>query len=319
MALSYALRSSLTGIRQRIEPAVRRAIFGTEPSWTRAANVRPWFDADDGERAAGGDELLRKWARDGYVVVDDCIAPADIDEMLAPLDQLWTTDTAIPHLELLGLRESPGGELFNLPHPAVVAMDPERRGRIRAASDWRIHGFHYVNAAARRIFWNRTLRDVASRIFRRRARPIAAINFMAGSQQALHQDMAVFHIWPQNWLMGAWIACEDVSAESGPLILHPGSHRAPFFPGFTAYPQTNLRTADDAVATAYQTYVDDVARAFPAKPFLARKGQVLFWHGMLIHGGAAITRPGATRKSMVLHYTVRGADRMREVHGPFRW
>ena len=66
---------------------------------------------------------------------------------------------------------------------------------------------------------------------------------MTGSEQALHQDMAVFHIWPCNFLIGAWIACEDVAEGSGPLVLYPGSHRAPFFPGFTQYPQTNLRTA----------------------------------------------------------------------------
>ena len=46
---------------------------------------------------------------------------------------------------------------------------------------------------------------------------------------------------------------------------------------------------------------------------------MLFWHGMLLHGGAPVLRRGISRKSMVLHYTVRGADRAREVRGPFNW
>jgi hypothetical protein len=91
------------------------------------------------------------------------------------------------------------------------------------------------------------------------------------------------------------------------------------FPGFTDYPQTNLRTADDATAAGYQTWVDDAATRFERYEFCARKGQVLLWHGMLIHGGAPIRRRGTSRKSLVLHYSVRGADRAREVHGPFRW
>ena len=142
---------------------------------------------------------------------------------------------------------------------------------------------------------------------------------MTGSEQALHQDMAVFHIYPHNYLMGAWIACEDIAPESGPLVFYPGSHRAPFFPGFTDYPQTNLRTADDPMTRAYQDYVDGIARRFERREFWARKGQVLFWHGMLIHGGAAVARRGVSRKSMLLHYSVRGADVAREVQGPFNW
>ncbi len=73
------------------------------------------------------------------------------------------------------------------------------------------------------------------------------------------------------------------------------------------------------LAAAYEAYVDDVASRYPREEFIARKGQVLFWHGMLVHGGAPVLRPGSTRKSMVLHYTVRGADRAKEVRGPVRW
>ena len=115
------------------------------------------------------------------------------------------------------------------------------------------------------------------------------------------------------------IACEDVTTDSGPLVIYPGSHRAGLFPRFDDYPQTNLRTANDAVSAAYQTWVDELATRFPRKEFLARKGDILLWHGMLIHGGVPVARRGTTRKSFVLHYTVRGADRAREVRGPFNW
>ena len=142
---------------------------------------------------------------------------------------------------------------------------------------------------------------------------------MTGSEQALHQDMAVFHIFPHDYLVGAWIACEEIRPESGPLVVYPGSHRCGMFPGFTDYPQTNLRTADAATSAAYQTWVDDVAVRHPRHEFLAHKGEVLLWHGMLVHGGAPVGRRGVSRKSMVLHYTVRGADRGREVRGPFNW
>jgi ectoine hydroxylase-related dioxygenase (phytanoyl-CoA dioxygenase family) len=285
----------------------------------------PWFDRPDALerlwRVRAGEDvgLLERWVRDGYVIVDDAVDTRDVDAMVADLDGIWDAAEPIPNLELLSLREEPGGEARNVLHRDLLRLDPERRRRIRESSDWRIHGFHYLNPHANRIYHGRRLRELASRILGRRARTIAAINFMAGSQQALHQDMAVFHIFPHNYLVGAWIACEDIAPESGPLVLYPGSHRAPFFPGFTDYPQTNLRTADYETGRRYQAYVDDLATRYERHEFRARKGQVLFWHGMLIHGGAPIARRGLSRRSMVLHYSVRGADRGREVHGPFNW
>jgi hypothetical protein len=239
--------------------------------------------------------------------------------MVATLDGLWTAAAPIAHLTLLDLRDGPDAPSRNLSHAEVLALDPAQRARLRAASDWRIHGFHYVNPAARRVFGSPRLRALASRLFGRRARPFAVINFMKGSRQHLHQDMGVFHIYPHNYLIGAWIACENIAPDSGPLVLYSGSHRAPFFPGFGDYPQTNLRTATPELADEYERYVEDVARRHPRHEFVARKGQVLLWHGMLVHGGAPVMREGASRKSMVIHYTVRGADRAKEVRGPVRW
>jgi phytanoyl-CoA hydroxylase len=320
--LPYGLVSRLSRLRHRVEPTVRRALGRTAPSWTREPNVLPWLDrADALDRIADDPDapLLRRWIEDGYVVVDDVVDRADIDAMVTMLDGLWDAPTPIPHLVLLDLREGPGEPARAVPHAEVLGWDRSRRERVRTASDWRIHGLHYLDAAARRIFSSRGLRDLAGRLFGRRARPFAAINFMKGSRQHLHQDMGVFHIYPHNYLLGAWIACEDIAADSGPLVLYPGSHRAPFFPGFADYPQTNLRTADERLAAAYEAYVEEVANRFPRHEFLARRGQVLLWHGMLVHGGAPVERPGATRKSMVLHYSVRGADRAKEVRGPVRW
>ena len=57
--------------------------------------------------------------------------------------------------------------------------------------------------------------------------------FSKGTEQGLHQDTCVFHVFPRNFMMGIWIACEDIKLESGPLEYYPGSHRAPFFPEFT--------------------------------------------------------------------------------------
>jgi hypothetical protein len=324
--LPYAARTRLVEARGRMERAVRTLLHGSTPSWHRRPNRVPWFDAPDAldevpRHAADATEraYFTQWVRDGYFVASSLVPTVDIDAMIGVLDGLWEAPAPIANLTLLDLRESPDDPPRARTHADLLALRPETRARLRAASDWRIHGFHYVDAAAARLFHHQGLRALVSRLLGRRARPFAAINFMSGSQQHVHQDMAVFHIYPHDYLVGAWIACEDITPESGPLVVHAGSHRAGMFPGFPDYPQTNLRTADAETTRAYEAWVDAVAARHPRHEFLAKKGDVLFWHGMLLHGGAPVLRRGISRKSMVLHYTVRGADRGREVRGPFNW
>src|SRR5262249_59994881 len=106
--------------------------------------------AGGGSRRAGG--------RGGWGGVGGLADRADIDAMVATLDGLWDARAAVPHLVLLDLRDAPDAEPRNVAHDEVLTWDGARRARVRAASDWRIHGFHYVNAPARRIFHDPRLR-----------------------------------------------------------------------------------------------------------------------------------------------------------------
>jgi hypothetical protein len=322
----YAVRVRIATARGRLERATRALLHGSTPTWRRLPNELPWFDGpnalDEIDRRAANTterEAFARWITDGWFVLPQFVDGADIDEMIAYLDGVWDARAPTPDLTLIGIRDAPDAPPRNMTHAELLAVPPATRAAMRAVSDWRIHGLHYLLPAAGRVFGHRPLRDLVGRLLGEPARPIAAINFMSGSQQSLHQDMAVFHIYPHDWLVGAWIACEDIAADSGPLVLRSGSHRAGMFPGFEDYPQTNLRTADPALDAAYHAWADDVADRHPEHEFLARKGDVLFWHGMLLHGGAPVRRRDSTRKSMVLHYTARNADRGREVRGPFNW
>src|SRR5262245_42181683 len=101
--LPYGVLSRLHKIRTRIEPAFRRAIGRSAPSWTREPNTLPWFDQPDAHARIAGDPqaaLLRRWIDDGWVVVDDMVDVVDIDAMVATLDGLWDAAAPIPHLTL---------------------------------------------------------------------------------------------------------------------------------------------------------------------------------------------------------------------------
>jgi phytanoyl-CoA hydroxylase len=326
-----------SGLRVRSRRMMHRLKYQwremVEPSrdWSKEPGEVPWFDRPDalayierwrksGRINAETSGLLEKWVRDGYLILDDVVPLSDLDAVFEPLDALWEAARPIAGLNIWGLKRPGGTAVFDLSHEALLKIDLAERRRIKADSDWRLHGYHQYNAAAMRVFLNPYLPTLCSFLFDREAHPFFSINFMHGSQQTLHEDMAVFHVYPRNFLVGAWIAGEDVSPEAGPLIYYPGSHRAPMYPKFANYPQTNLRTANEATTLDYQTqYIPQRTAVFEKRIFLAKKGQVFLWHGMLIHGGEKIQRRGLTRKSMVIHYLGNGCERSREVHGPFNW
>ena len=310
--------------------SVGRACVGAWCART-APREDPWFDRASADKdiaqyvdrmSLGKPEAqyLKSWVQHGCFVVRGAVPASDIDKMSALVDELATATRPISGLTLLAVRETPESAPIDISHRDFIKRYPtHERQRILSESSWRVHGFHRVHRSPRRIFRNRELVRIASIVFQHPAIPTTTISFSRGSAQALHQDMAVFHIKPRNFLIGAWLACEDIAPDSGPLVYCQGSHRSQWFTEFTDYPQTNLRTSDSSVSRRYHDWVDQESRNYERKTFLANKGDVLFWHPMLFHGGKAIERANSTRKSLVIHYMVRGSNRAWAVKGPFNW
>lgn len=297
--------------------------------WNLRNEDRAWFDRPDaleildrGREAGKYDpsqyDLLKEWTEQGCFVVDDGVEESLIDAMVEDLDRLWTTDDPVHGLVIEDLRLEPS-DPAGVPHEKLVQLDLETRRRLRDSQHWRIHGFPDHSSNAREIFESPRLGELCALILDRPADPRFAINFMYGSQQQVHQDMAVFHIAPLNYLIGVWIACEDVSADGGPLVYYPGSHREGMFDRFDNYPQTNLKTCDKETTEAYERWIAETREKYPEKIFLAKKGQVFFWHGMLLHGGIPVVNPKLTRKSFVCHFIPDGMNKEAEIEGPFNW
>ncbi len=284
-----------------------------------------WFDAADARseitlRAVTADDrdLLESWVDKGYAIVDQLVPHDLIDEMVADLDRLFMGDELVEGVGFNDLVLA-DGHRATITHSDLMGFEREDRIAARDRSNWRVHGFYQHSGAADRIRNLPDLRRVASMILGVESRAHYSINFHNGSTQSLHEDSAVFHLGVPNLICGAWIACEDVRNGCGPLLYFPGSHRRAMFERFDGYPLTNLRTASPEVSAAYRAHVGRDADAYEPETFLARKGDVLFWHGMLIHGGEPIRHPDLTRRSYVVHFIPAGADVADRVTGPTNW
>jgi len=298
--------------------------------WTFTQKDLPWFDQPDAldvleRRRASGElndrdfESLRNWVEKGYFILDDAVPTEQIDGMVRDLDEVWLADEPLPGLHFHDLLLTPNAKPKVVHHAELLQLPKSERVAVRERSHWRVHGFFAYSKHANAIHDNQELIRMASLVMGRPTNAEYTINFMYGSRQHLHQDSAVFHLFPPNFLMGAWLACEDITADSGPLVYYPGSHKEPMFPGFDNYPQTNLKTCNKATTEAYEAWLEKTAEKYERHQFLAKKGQVLLWQGMLIHGGDAVTNPEKTRQSYVCHYVPPGMKQDEKIVGPFNW
>lgn len=297
--------------------------------WDPKSIPRPWFErpgavwraAQVARRHGLGDEgveWLQHWVKEGYFVVEGAVDPDVVKRYADDFDRVWWMPAPIPGLTLSDVTIA-GEYHVHISHEKLLSFSEAERREAYRNSNWRVGEFYQSSEAALAVYRNERLARICSAILDTSAVPHFSLSFSKGSRQGLHQDTCVFHVWPRNSLVGVWIAAEDISPESGPLEFYPRSHRERIFPAFSNYPQTQRRTAPAELAAEYDEYVKRIAAKYPKKTFLARAGDALFWHGMLIHGGAAVENPESTRKSMVIHYMPEGANRGHEIEGPFNW
>lgn len=132
------------------------------------------------------------------------------------------------------------------------------------------------------------------------------LNFRVGTQQEIHSDTVHFNATPEGLMCGVWVALEDITPDSGPLLYYPGSHRLPRLTMADVGVKGRKGTPDDY----YRLYVPALAAQLAEAGLEAQtaticKGQAFIWAANLAHGGSRITNPDRTRRSMVTHYLFR--------------
>ena len=140
--------------------------------------------------------------------------------------------------------------------------------------------------------------------------PFSTINFLRGTEQPLHSDYIHFGSNPELFLVGVWVALEDISIDSGPLSVVKGSHKTPIVSyqdlGFKSIPKTTKKIKE--MYSAYEEYLKSYIKQskLEVKTPLLKAGDALFWQANLFHGAGRINNKSLTRYSQVTHYHFEG-------------
>ena len=153
----------------------------------------------------------------------------------------------------------------------------------------------------------------------RKTVPFQTIMGHAGSQQAAHSDSIHMTTYPLGYLIANWIAFEDIKPDSGALEYYPGSHRLPYALSKEVGIELNeFKEKGHAVYhERYEPFIGNACEKAGLKKetFYAKKGDTLFWHANLVHGGGLRIDPDVSRKALVCHYFAEGVVTYHDLSG----
>lgn len=265
----------------------------------------PWIDQPDAlitleERVAAGSidavdaEICRSLIVDGYCIIKNLIAP-DV------LDAVWQAYEK-------ALADS------------VVAVKPEIHGK-GDRFPGRLLDPHLKIPEVRELLWRPEILRITDMLFGRKTVPFQTIIGHKSSQQAPHSDAIHMTTYPLGFLLAAWIAFEDVHPHSGPLVYYPKSHRLlPYL--LSADVRIEMmkfkeKSGSALYNTIYERRLQQYLDAYGLRPqtFCPNKGDVLFWHANLAHGGSRRKNLEHSRKALVCHYFAKGAFTYHDLSG----
>lgn len=258
-----------------------------------------WIDREDasdvlsqkhaeGAISAEVREQVLMFIRDGYVVIRGAVPRAQTSLLREEISSFWED----PPTGSLVENWTPDGEQrFVLPNLSL-------RNGVTKVLD-----YHAFSRLARQTIAAPQVVAFLTAIFESRPKAFQTLTFWKGSEQALHKDTAYVQIEgaPMH-IAASWLALEDIQPGTGELEFYIGSHRDPEF--LFGGEHKWLGEAPHEHELFLKRLQEDAKRYQRTKEsFLAREGDVLLWHADLAHGGAAIRTPGATRQSLVTHFT----------------
>lgn len=240
------------------------------------------------------EELCRRFIADGYYIVKGLIESDTLDSVWSAYEKALADGTLVVAPESHGEGDAYPGRVLD-PHLAVPEI--------------------------RELLWHRSLLRITDLLFGRKTVPFQTIMGHKGSQQGAHSDTIHMTTYPLGFLLAAWISFEDVHPDSGPLLYYPKSHKlvpcllsADVGIGMMEFKE---KGSEATYSARYEPAIQQYLLASDVSPevFTAQKGDVLFWHANLIHGGSMRKDLTHSRKAMVCHYFAEGAFTYHDLSG----
>lgn len=264
--------------------------------------------ADDAETAAMRDLWNRYIPRLPEPTLDDLTEELS-DHDLPPLDRAGVDPTALSADQRQWWEQ---GFLIKEKFVPDDVLDRywERRAQLDAPGGWTTGAPFLTVPEALDLSVYKPLVDLLERLI---GEPMAVNLNLTGvisTERNWHQDDYLNYAGTKSWYCAVWFAVKDIDPDSGPFQYVPGSHRWPvvrrdrirlFLPPDQRegheWPKRTEAILDPILIREIEQ------RSAQVQSFAAKKGDVLIWHGRLVHRGSPPRVPGTVRHGFIAHYT----------------
>ena len=165
---------------------------------------------------------------------------------------------------------------------------------------YRTFNQHFYDPEVLKFLISPLLREPLSDCFGDDPEAIQTMHFYEGSEHERHQDQ---YYLPD--CMSAWIAMTTVDQENGALRVQPGSHKGRLITK-TDVPLefSQAETYEDQQKNRYFPEVDKVfiENGNEEVSIFVNQGDVVLFHGRLIHSGSTVLKKGSPRHALACHY-----------------
>ena len=253
----------------------------------------PWIESpffysllDESNLSEEEKDLCSKYYENGYVEIDLKLSDKQIDDIVS--DMYKFSDLPETVHQSNHYQYTPSKRIFEL---------------------WK------QSESVARLCVNTKILDTLELFYRKKPFPFSTINFFKGSNQPLHSDIIHFHTIPQLWMVGVWVAFEDVNESNGSLRIIPKSHKW----GIYDYDSLNLphpdkiQNGEEVNYGIYEEFIQTMVEEKNAESYIANisKGTALIWSSNLLHGGCnvkGVTDFEKTRLTQAIHYFFDGCE-----------
>ncbi|PRY12598.1 phytanoyl-CoA dioxygenase family protein [Kineococcus rhizosphaerae] len=225
------------------------------------------------------DDADSAYARDGYVLVRGLFSREEAADWYAHAHHLGATRTA----------EFASAQEFD-----PTSEDPLRR-RPRLLQP------HLGDERSRQFLLDQRLRRALVHLLGEEPLAVQTMIYFkppGARGQALHQDQRYLQVSPGT-CVAAWLALERVDPANGCLRVVPGSHRVGV-----------LCPVPSDTTRSFTSETVPVPEGMSVVDVVMEPGDVLFFHGNLIHGSDPNTTADRFRTVVVGHYATGGAERI---------
>lgn len=240
---------------------------------------------------------LQNWHCCGYTIIRNAIPEATINQFLEEIDHIRSNHKRYDFFI--------DGTVKHYTKKRIYKLKPEELNDVGL----KLCGLHSFSPAAVEISMNPYITRFLQHVFKAPPALLQSLMFNKSSEQGVHQDFSfVFNQREVPKLAACWVALEDIHADAGPLEYFKKSHllnSGDFFDwgGGSVHVASWSDFRERGINYDLHLKRQISEKKWEREIFLPRKGDVLMWHGALIHAGTAMRNPNLTRKSFVCHYT----------------